>query len=544
MRKISGISLIIDVPMAEKSTSFHGDKKKGHSALYVQEEWLKARLLPLVPRRVETYHLTLTTILWALLVPVFSLFARKNPLWMFGVSAMVVAQYVTDLLDGAIGRLRDTGLVKWGFYMDHLLDFLFLCSMLVGYALILPQGARTEIFILISLFATFMVTSFLSFAATQEFQIAYCGIGPTEMRLVFIAVNTAIAFLGPGWMIPVLPYLIAASAFALFFTVYRTQRDLWNRDMRAKAGRDGGPAERAATKPNALRQIFLSAATTGVAGALTAWFALSPKGRIAALVLLSVSAAFCLAGLVILRARHHERMFIRQSIRAYAPYVLVAAVVLAGLRAWLILSPPAPTPLASMGPEEQAKCLASDIQSLYAREKEDSLLLQALRDALVATNRRERLLRAWPPISKALDGYDRNIRFYEGFNHLDVVSQPRLHSLAFATGFLAYLQRLDLLCGVADALADADDSTLAFLDAIPSPSETCSKLLISLASDRTALRLHAGCAYYRLQRDAMGDAALAAAIDRHLETAAVRHGESILREIRNPLRALRRYAIQ
>ena len=162
--------------IASRSTepsSFHGDKKKGHSALYVQEEWLKARLLPLVPRRVETYHLTLTTVLWALLVPVFSLLARKNPLWMFGVSAMVVAQYVTDLLDGAIGRLRNTGLVKWGFYMDHLLDFLFLCSMLVGYALILPQGARTEIFILISLFATFMVTSFLSFAATQEFQIAY-----------------------------------------------------------------------------------------------------------------------------------------------------------------------------------------------------------------------------------------------------------------------------------------------------------------------------------------------------------------------------------
>lgn len=528
--------------MTEIKTGFHGDKKTGQSILHAQEEWLKARLLPLVPKNVETYHLTLATVLWALLVPVFSLLARKNPLWMFGVSAMIVAQYVTDLLDGAIGRVRNTGLVKWGFYMDHLLDFLFLCSMLVGYALILPQGARTEIFILISLFATFMVTSFLSFAATQEFRIAYCGVGPTEMRLVFIAVDTVIAFVGPGWMIPVLPYLIAASAFALFFTVYRTQRDLWNRDMRAKSGRDGKSAERAAAKPGALRRIFLAAAATGIAGALTAWFSLAPTGRAAALALLAASAAFCIAGLVILRSRHHERMFIRQSIRVFAPYAAVAAIILVGLRAWLILSPPAPTPLVSMAPEEQAARLTSDMRSLYAAGEADAALVAGLRDALVATNRQERLLQAWPPVSTSLAAYDGVIRFYEGFNHIDVVAQPHLHSLAFATGFLAYLQQLELACGVADALSDADDGTIAFLDSLPSPSGSCSKLLGSFASDRTALRLHAGCAYYRLQRDAIDDATLSSAIDSRLSTATARHGDVILRDIRNPLRAIRRSA--
>ncbi len=184
---------------------FRGDKKFGQSWLHGPEERLKALLIPLVPKGVETYHLTSMTVLWALLVPVFSILARRNSLWMFGVCALIVAQYVTDLLDGAIGRLRGTGLVKWGFFMDHFLDFVFLCSMLVGYALILPQGARTEVFVLISLFCAFMVTSFLSFACTQEFQIAYWGVGPTEMRLVFIAVDTVIAFIGPDWLIPVFP---------------------------------------------------------------------------------------------------------------------------------------------------------------------------------------------------------------------------------------------------------------------------------------------------------------------------------------------------
>ncbi len=219
--------------MAEKA-EFKGDRKFGQSLLHGPEERLKAFLIPFVPPCVETYHLTSMTVLWTLLVPVFSILARKNPHWMLGVCALIVAQYLTDLLDGAIGRQRDTGLVKWGFFMDHFLDFLFLCSMLVGYALVLPQGARTEVFALLSLFSAFMVASFLSFACTQEFQIAYFGFGPTEMRIVFIVVDAVIAFTGPNWLIPVLPYLVAATAFALFLTVFRTHRKLWNRDMRAK----------------------------------------------------------------------------------------------------------------------------------------------------------------------------------------------------------------------------------------------------------------------------------------------------------------------
>ena len=123
---------------------FRGDKKFGQSWLHGPEERLKAFLIPLVPKGVETYHLTSMTVLWALLVPVFSILARRNNLWMLGVCALIVAQYVTDLLDGAIGRLRGTGLVKWGFFMDHFLDFVFLCSMLVGYALTSQSPCHPE----------------------------------------------------------------------------------------------------------------------------------------------------------------------------------------------------------------------------------------------------------------------------------------------------------------------------------------------------------------------------------------------------------------
>ncbi|HPO36868.1 MAG TPA: hypothetical protein PLU38_08795 [Kiritimatiellia bacterium] len=214
--------------------AFKGDVKFGQSMLHAQEEWLKQRLLPLVPRRVETYHLTLTTVAWSLLIILFSFFARFHPAWLWGVSLMIVMQYLTDLLDGAVGRLRNTGLVKWGYYMDHFLDFVFLCAILIGYAILLPHAYRTDLFFIMALFAGFMVNSFLSFACTSRFQIAYMGIGPTEIRLVFIAVNTLIIFFGKTHMVKVLPYILTLSVFGLFVTVYRTSKELWRLDMHAK----------------------------------------------------------------------------------------------------------------------------------------------------------------------------------------------------------------------------------------------------------------------------------------------------------------------
>lgn len=213
---------------------FQGDKKKGHSILHKPEERFKARLLPLVPQGIETYHLTLSTVLWCVLIIVFSFLARYSIGWLWAVSSMIVMQYITDLLDGAIGRARNTGLVKWGYYMDHFLDYIFLCSMLIGYSFLLPDHYKYMFFFVLALSGAFMVNSFLSFAATNEFQITYFGIGPTEMRIVFILVNTLIIFFGAEYIAKSLPYIIAASAIALFAAVYGTSRHLWKIDMEEK----------------------------------------------------------------------------------------------------------------------------------------------------------------------------------------------------------------------------------------------------------------------------------------------------------------------
>lgn len=219
--------------------TFAGDKKKGVSLLYPIENRFKEILLPWVPGWIETNHLTLSTVTWCIGVLVFSFLARYDIRWMWLTSLMIILQYITDLLDGAIGRMRNTGLIKWGYYMDHFLDYIFLCSMLIGYGFLLPDRYEYFLFFILALFGAFMVNSFLAFAATNEFQIAYFGIGPTEIRLLFISVNTLLIVLGKIALLKALPYVLLLAAFGLFTTVFKTQKQIWQMDMEQKAKEEG-----------------------------------------------------------------------------------------------------------------------------------------------------------------------------------------------------------------------------------------------------------------------------------------------------------------
>ena len=220
---------------------FAGDKKDGRSLLADAEEHLKNWMLPKVPKSVETYHLTLTTVLWCLLLIVFGFLSRHNVHWLWLSSLVIFLQYITDLLDGAIGRTRNTGLIKWGFYMDHFLDYMFLCSILIGYSFRLTGNQKLLLLFILMLFGAFMVNSFLSFAATNKFRISYMGIGPTEMRIIFILINSLLIFVActrdasdpsqPSYLARSLPYILWASTFVLFVTVFKTQKSLWLLDM-------------------------------------------------------------------------------------------------------------------------------------------------------------------------------------------------------------------------------------------------------------------------------------------------------------------------
>lgn len=217
--------------------AFAGDKKVGQSLLTPLENRLKDWLVPKVPPSVETWHLTFTTIIWSAGVLLFGKLASTDLSWMWGISLMIVLQYLTDLADGEVGRRRNTGLIKWGFYMDHFLDYIFLCCLVMAGYLIAPRGVEFWFVVLLVIVGAVMVNSFLSFSASNEFEIYHYGFGPTETRIVFIAINTWIAIYGTDqfyWMLPVACLITGAG---LVFNTWKIHQKLWQIDMDNKAAK-------------------------------------------------------------------------------------------------------------------------------------------------------------------------------------------------------------------------------------------------------------------------------------------------------------------
>ncbi len=220
--------------MTNNTDTFAGDKKIGKSLLTNAENKLKYWAVPKIPKYIETYHLTLMTVLWSIGNVILSFYARKNLSMLWLVSLLILLQYLTDLFDGELGRQRDTGLIKWGFYMDHFLDFIFLCSLVfVGY-MISPQGLEIWYFGLLVITGGFMVNSFLSFAATNDFEIYRYGLGPTEFRCALIIINTFIILFGTKKFYILLPVIVILCFTVLVVNTYQIHRRLWSLDMEIK----------------------------------------------------------------------------------------------------------------------------------------------------------------------------------------------------------------------------------------------------------------------------------------------------------------------
>lgn len=217
-----------------QNSEFAGAYKTNTSFLSPLERRLASIVLPKIPAWLETHHLTMLTLVWSLLILAFSYLAATNIRWLWLVSVMIFLQYVTDHYDGKIGKYRNTGLVRWGYYMDHLLDYFFLSSVIIGYSFILPEKSRLQLLFTLAIFGAYDMSTFLAFAATDRLKISYLKFGPTEFRLALIVINALLILFGTRYMISGLKFVNAGAVLGLCLLVYQTQKKIWHLDMQHK----------------------------------------------------------------------------------------------------------------------------------------------------------------------------------------------------------------------------------------------------------------------------------------------------------------------
>lgn len=218
----------------QTQTGFNGGNAKYASYLGRLEAYITAYAVPKIPKSIETQHLTLLTVPLAFLALLCSYAAQHSVVWLLGVSACIVMQYFTDLFDGAVGRYRKTGLVTWGFFMDHMLDYMFVAVLVLGWLFFVPLSHVWYVLVIFIAWAGIMIHSFLYFAATATFQISYAGWGPTEFRLFLISLYLATLLFGKAAFLTLLPIVSVGSLIFLLVLIFTSSRYLWSMDMQRK----------------------------------------------------------------------------------------------------------------------------------------------------------------------------------------------------------------------------------------------------------------------------------------------------------------------
>lgn len=211
-------------PKSLRGPRFNGDKKRhlDHFMLAL-EKIVIAALLPRVPLWMSTVHLTMMTIAWSAGVVVSGYLSGYDIRWLWASSFCILGQHITDMLDGAVGRARNTGLIKWGFYADHLLDYIFMCAIIGAYAFLLPSFYFPLVVTCLIVCGGLMVHVFLDFAITNDFKISFSRIGASELRWLVIMMNTLIIIFGRGVLIAAFPVIVLAALAAFIIVVYQSQ---------------------------------------------------------------------------------------------------------------------------------------------------------------------------------------------------------------------------------------------------------------------------------------------------------------------------------
>ena len=162
-----------------------------------------------VPRTIRSNHLTALGVLGATGAGAAYALTNFSTVWLWIASLMLVLNWVGDSLDGTLARVRGTQRPKYGYYLDHIVDAY--STTVIGLGLGLSPYVYLGIALgIVIVYLAMSINVYLESTVFGVFKISYGRIGPTEVRLILILLNT-IAFITTGWPSP-LPVPIAVLA--------------------------------------------------------------------------------------------------------------------------------------------------------------------------------------------------------------------------------------------------------------------------------------------------------------------------------------------
>ena len=160
-------------------------------------EWIARRL----PRWILPDHMTALGVVAALGIAGAYLLSNGDKTWLWAASALLVVHWLGDSLDGTLARVRKIERPKYGYYLDHLVDALATAVIGLGLGLS-PYMLLSVGLVIVIAYLVLSINTYLETYAFGVFTLGYGRLGPTEVRLALIVLNTMIAVgLGLGFQV-------------------------------------------------------------------------------------------------------------------------------------------------------------------------------------------------------------------------------------------------------------------------------------------------------------------------------------------------------
>lgn len=187
-------------------------------------KWLAAHM----PVWVTPDILTLIGVAGALSITVSYVLSIYDSIFLWLASFGFFLNWFGDSLDGTLARYRRIERPIFGFFADHTTDAFSATVIFLGLGLT-PHVSFSAACLALIAYLLLSVLVFVRTSVVGEFKISYSMLGPTEIRVLAVLLNTAMYFggvrtlsgmLGPLGQITFTPYDIVLVAVALLLLTF------------------------------------------------------------------------------------------------------------------------------------------------------------------------------------------------------------------------------------------------------------------------------------------------------------------------------------
>lgn len=155
----------------------------GHERICLH--WLAHRM----PARINSDHLTLLGFAAMFLAGASYALAGWWSPFLLLANVWLAVNWFGDSLDGTLARVRNRQRPRYGFYVDHVVDSFGALFLVSGLALSGYMSGWVAFALLIG-FYLLSINTYLATYTLGTFQLSFCKMSPTEMRILLAIGNT------------------------------------------------------------------------------------------------------------------------------------------------------------------------------------------------------------------------------------------------------------------------------------------------------------------------------------------------------------------